>query len=32
MAALPGNGIADRFVPCFLDAGLESREYCGKRP
>ena len=22
MGALPGNGIADRFVPCFLDAGL----------
>jgi 2-polyprenyl-3-methyl-5-hydroxy-6-metoxy-1,4-benzoquinol methylase len=22
MAALPGSGIADRFVPCFLDAGL----------
>ena len=32
MAALPGSGIADRFVPCFLDAGLESREYLGKRP
>ena len=22
MAALPGNGIADRFVPCFVEAGL----------
>ena len=32
MGALPGNGIADRFVPCFLDAGLEEPRILREAP
>ena len=32
MAALPGNGIADRFVPCFLDAGLGEPQILREAP